>query len=150
MSDTTETVESSTEVLSIFDLCETDAAAEEEGRWFRDIFNDGSNIDVKLRRLTSRSSMQARRRLEKGYRRHMKNGVYPDDIAVKILVEQIAEAVLVDWKGIYDRDKKPMEYSKENALALLTKLPVFRDGVIQMASNLDNFRIEEKEATSKN
>lgn len=136
--------------ISIFDICETDAKAEEDGRWFRDIFNDGSNIDVKLRRLTSRASMRARRNLDKGYRKHMKNGVLPDDLAVKVLIEQLAEAILIDWSGINDRDLKPIPYSKENAIALLTKLTVFREGVIRMADNLDNFRVEDQETTTKN
>lgn len=146
----TETPDKVENVISIFDICETDTTAEEEGRWFRDIFADGSNVDVKLRRLTSQTSMNARRQLEKGYRAARKNGEYPQEIKIKILIEQIAAAVLIDWSGIFDRSKVEMPYSKETALALLTRLPAFRDTIVAMASNLDNFRIEDKEAAAKN
>lgn len=140
--------------ISIFDLCETDTAAEEEGRWFVDIFGDGSNIDVKLRRLMSTASQTVRRRLDKGYRKYIKNGVYIDDeIALRVLNEQVAEAVLIDWRGVKVRENGKLvdlPYSKENALMLLSRLRHFRDGVVLMSQNLDNFRVEERADTEKN
>lgn len=141
--------------VSIFDICETDVNAEEEGRWFTDIFDDGTNIDVKLRRLMSTASVNVRRRLDKGYRKYMKNGVYTDtDIAIRVMNEQIAEAVLIDWRGIKVRDAEgklvDLPYSKENAMMLLTKLRHFRDSIIMMSQNLDNFRVEDREDTGKN
>ena len=149
MPDTTKT-ENPDEGLSIFDICETDTSAEEDGRWFRDIFGDNTNIDVKLRRLSSRQSLVVRRRLDKGYRKYMKNGQYPEEIAHKVLIEQVAEAVLIDWAGIKDRNREAITYSKEAAVKLLTLLPHFRDTIVMMAANLDNFRVEEKEAALGN
>ena len=148
MTDTTENT------LSIFDICETDTTAEEDGRWFRDIFNDGTNIDVKLRRLLSNASLNVRRRLDSGYRKYHKNGVYKDEaMGIRVLNEQLAEAVLIDWKGIKVREGDAMvelPYSKENALNLLTKLRHFRDTVLVMSQTLDNFRVEAREETAKN
>jgi len=145
------------EVLSIFDICETDTAAEEEGRWFLNIYGDKTNIDVKLRRMTSKRSLEARRRLDKGYKKHIKNGVCPDHVLEKILIEQLAEAVLVDWKGIkvpetVDGKRVAVElpYSKEAAKMLLEKLPNFRLAIIMMSQDIDNFRIEDREDTVKN
>lgn len=139
-----------TKPISIFDLAETDASAEEDGRWFKDVYGDETNIDFKLRRMTSKASMKARRNLEKGYRKHLKNGVYPDDIAIDILTEHLAKGVVVDWKGLFDREGNAIEYSPEAALALLKKLPTLRDMIAVMAQNLDNFRIEAREDTAKN
>lgn len=139
-----------TPTFSIFDLVETDTNAEEDGRWFTDIFGDGSNVDVKLRSLTSKTSMKVRRNLDKGYRKHMKGGAYSDDIATKILVEQLAYGVIVDWRGILDRDKKPIPFTPEGASALLTQLRRFMEILTQMAGTLDNFRIEAREETAKN
>jgi len=152
----TETTDKTIETeLSIFDLCETDTTAEEDGRWFNDIFADGTNIDVKLRRLMSTASQQVRRRLDKGNRKAMRNGVYvDDDVAIKVLIEQMAEAVLIDWRGVKVRDADgklvELEYSRANAVMLLTKLRHFRETIIVMSQNLDNFRIEERKDIVKN
>lgn len=143
--------------LSIFDICETDTTAEEEGRWFKNIYGNDSKIDVKLRRLTSRKSIEARRRLEKGYRKYLKNGEMSDEIADQILIEQLADAILVDWRNIkvpenVDGKKVLVElpYSKEAAKMLLTKLPNFRIAILGMSQDIDNFRHEEVDLTSKN
>lgn len=136
--------------ISIFDICETDPTAEEDGRWIEDIFNDGTNIDVKMRRLTSKASMNVRRRLEKPYRKYMKRGELPEDVAIKLTVDQVVEAVILDWRGINDRDGKPIPYSKEAAKMLLTKLTEFRNVIIAHSMNMDNFRFERLEELEKN
>lgn len=136
--------------LSIFDICETDTTAEEEGRWFNDIFDDETGIDVKLRRLTSKKSLAVRRRLEKQYRSKAVKGKFPEEVAIQITVEQVAEAVIVGWKGIVDRDGSVIPFSKENALRLMQALPAFRDLIIMKANALDNFRIEDRAEAEKN
>lgn len=147
----TETIDTGLKkTVSIFDICETDVKAEEDGRWFKDIFGDGTNIDIKIRHLSCNASLVARRRLDRANRKLMVAGSYPTDVAIKILIEQIAEAVLIDWKGINDRDGNPIPYSKEAAVELLTKLRVFRDGVVGMAQSIESFRVEEREDTEKN
>lgn len=137
-------------VVSIYDICETDVKAEEDGRWFKDIFGDGTNIDVCLRHITCNASINARRRIDRANRKFMVNGKYPDDIAVKLLIEQIAEAVLIGWRGILDRDGVEIPYSKEAAVKLLSELRVFRDGVVGMSQSMDSFRVEAREDTEKN
>lgn len=143
--------------LSIFDLCETDASAEEEGRWFRNIYGNDTHIHVKLRRMTSKKSLEARRRLERGFRKYMKDGIWPEEILEKMLIEQIADAILIDWENIkipevVDGKKTLVElpYSKDAARMLLTRLPNFRNALAIMSNDMDNFRIEEKGALEKN
>jgi hypothetical protein len=151
MSDTTDTVaEEAPRPISIFDICETDANAEEHGKWFKDIFGDGSGIDVKIRSIMSQQSMTVRRRLDKVYRRHMKNNEYPPEILKQIMGEQVAEGVLVDWAGIYDRDEKPIVFSKAAAKMLCTKLHHFRDRIVVLSNSIDSFKSEEREEGAKN
>lgn len=138
-------------VLSIFDICETDTNAEEEGKWFNDVFQDGSNINVKIRRMTSRKSIETRRRLDKANRmRQRKDGTYAEEVARDIMNRQIASAIIVDWNGIHDRDKSVIPFSEENALKLLNALPTFRDLIAIYSSDMDNFRLVEAEAAEKN
>lgn len=139
------------EIVSIFDVLETDTAAEEDGKWFKDVMDDGTGIDLKIRALGSSESIKVRRRLDRKNKKLMKGGQYVNiKDAMDVLTEQIAEAVLLDWNGIYDRNKELLPFSKENALALLTKLPKFRDLVTNLSASMDNFRIEQREATEKN
>lgn len=155
MSDQTPTVEAEVEVAekprSIFDLLETDADAEENGRWFRDVFDDGTNIDLKLRRMTSKASIGARRNLEKQYKqRANKRGEYDDETTIEIIGKQIASGIIVDWDGVYDRDGSKMECTVENRTMLIQRLPALRDAVIVISQEMDNFRIKEKAETEKN
>lgn len=144
-------VEEDVKPLSIFDICETDVDAEENGRWFKDLFGDGTNIEVKLRRMTSKKSIQVRRRLDKQYRsKQNKRGEYDEEFGMRVVVEQIAEAIIVDWANVIGRDGKPLECTPENKLMLLTKLPAFRDAVIIYSNELENFRIENAEEAEKN
>lgn len=138
------------ERVSIFDICETDSDAEENGRWFTDIMNDGNGLDIKLRKGTSKASVAARRRLDRAYKKYLKNGQYPDDIGVKVLCEQFAEGVIVAWRGVYGKAGEEIPYSKEMALVFMNKFTSFRDTVVMLATSLDSFRIEDKDETSKN
>lgn len=144
-------IEEEEKPLTIFDICETDTDAEENGRWFRDLFDDGTNVAVKLRRMTSKASIQARRRLDKQFRsKQNKRGEYDEDTGMEVVIAQIAEGVIADWDNIRGRDGKPLECTLENKKMLLTKLPTFRDAVIIYSNELDNYRIEAAEDAEKN
>jgi len=137
--------------LSIFDICETDTQAEENGKWFKDIFKDESNIDLKLRRLTSKESVKVRRRLDKQFKgKQQRDGTYDDDTATAIMVKQMAHAVIVDWTNIRDRDRTEIPFSPEAAEKLMTLLPTFRDVVLVYANDMDNFRITASDEVEKN
>ena len=136
---------------SIYDLCETDTEAEENGRWFKDLFDDGNNINVKLRRMSSKASIAVRRRLEKQFKSHQKrDGTFPDDVGTKMIVLQLAHAIIVDWENIIDRTGEDIPFSPEHAITLLTRLPTFRDTLIAFSLEMDNFRVEDVEDAVKN
>lgn len=134
--------------ISIFDACETDADAAENGRWFSDIW-DGLPATVKLRRFTSNKAVATRSKLLNKYRRYLKNNKYPPDIDEKMMIELIAEGVIVDWAKIYDRDGKEIPFSFEVAKVLL-KMPDFRIPLVDLAMKMDGFRAEEAEAVKGN
>jgi len=137
--------------VSIFSICETDSDAEENGRWFKDIFEDGSNIDVKLRRLSSKASVNVRRRIERQFKKHQKrNGEWPDDIMIKMVNMQIAEVIVVDWKNIIDRDGSKIACTKENVLTLMDRLPLLRDMILLFSTELDNYKVSATEQAEKN
>lgn len=137
--------------LTIFDLAETDSEAEENGKWFNDIFDDESNINVKIRRMSSKKSMQVRRRLDKMYRsKSNRKGEYPDAVGNEVFIKHLSEGVVVDWNGILDRDGSVVECTPENAERLFKALPTFRDMIGVICANMDSFRVEEADETEKN
>lgn len=135
--------------LSIFDLIETDDAASENGRWFTDIFAPGDGISVKLRRLQSKKSANYRSLLMKKYQRYSKGGEYPPEIEERMLIEQMAGCIIVDWNGILDRDGKEIPFS-QNAALLLAKHQDFRVPLVQRAMSADNFRVEARKEVEGN
>lgn len=136
--------------LSIFELCETDSDATENGKWFDDMFQPDSGVSVKLRRFSSKKSVNYRARLLLKYKRQgNRKGEFPPEIEERMLIEQMAECIIVDWKGILDNEGKEIAYSKEKAL-VLCKMLDFRAPLIQLAVDMDSFRAEERKELEKN
>ena len=133
------------EILSIWDIAETDVDAEETGKWFEDVFGNGTKVDLKLRRFTSKASLKARQKLEAPYRRKQKKGDLPEAVTDALMIDQIAEGILVDWKGVYGRDKKPLPFTVANAKLILKALPELVKIVGNLSLRLDNFRLDRRE-----
>lgn len=136
--------------ISIFDAFETDVDAEENGKWFEDILGNESGIDIKVRRMTSSAAAKNLQKHMTAARKHMVKGKLPPEVDKRILIDHLAEAVLIDWRGVLDRDGTPIEYTKEAAALIMTKLPNFRIAVQTAASNMDNFKGETQEEVAGN
>lgn len=140
------------EDMCVFDIFETDTSAEEDGRWF-DIFGDKSKGEIKIRSFGSKASLNVRRRLEARYRRQMKgDGTYPVEVMQKIVEEQIAHSIVVDWRGPAwrNRDGSPLPFSPATVLALVQKAPHLRNKIASLAGDMDAFRAADQEAIVKN
>jgi hypothetical protein len=135
--------------LSIFDICETDDEASENGKWFKDIFFPDDGVEIKLRRFSSQKSVNYRTLLLKKYARHAKNDQFPPEIDQRMMIEQLAAAIIVDWKGIRDREGKEIPYSQPAALQLCKMLD-FRAPLIQRAMSMDGFRTEQRKEVEGN
>lgn len=137
-------------IPSIFDQYETDVAEQEDGRWFRNI---GIGIDMKLRRYTARAATNKMQQLQMAYRNKAdKKGTLPLDVAEALMTEFLATAIIVDWDGpaFKDREGNPLPYSVETARMLLNKLPELRNDVVIISSNIENFRVRDREAVEGN
>lgn len=132
---------------SLYDLFATSESAAEDGKWFK----FGKTIEVKIRRFKSKKSRKVREELEAPYKRATKFGTtLPDDISDEITNEHIAKAIIVDWKGVTDKQGNALKYSPVAALELMKALPEFKDAVIEISLSLDNYRDEEKDDVEKN
>lgn len=77
-------------------------------------------------------------------------GMLDEAVASKMLVEAFAEAVVVGWKNVVDRDGKPLEFSVENCVKLFTDLPDLYADVRAQAEDFKNFQADNEEAERKN
>lgn len=148
MSDTKAPAKLKTNLHRIF---ATDECLEEDGAWV-DV-NELYGLKVKVRRLRSDASIKAYEDIvresfgEQKIRR-------PEDLNATqsgdILTRQLARAVLIDWKGVYDEDGNEIPYSEEAALAALTDMKDFREFVYQAANERDTFREKADADAAKN
>ncbi|MBB5277785.1 hypothetical protein HNR26_003874 [Rhizobium rosettiformans] len=122
----------------------TSSDKEENGTWQE--FEGG--IRLKIRRLNSQASLDARKEAEKPYTSQLRQKNPPTDILEKVLITQLAFGVIADWEGI-EGEEGPIPYSGETAFELLSdeSLKDFRGEVLSFALNKDAFRAEDvKEA----
>ena len=86
----------------------------------------------------------------KPYKRAIANESLDEKIMNKIMVEAYADAVILDWTGVEDREGNAMSFSKENVIKLFTDLPeLFRD-IIEQSQKTALFRAEIREEEAGN
>jgi hypothetical protein len=68
----------------------------------------------------------------------------------RIAAEVLADAVVLDWKGVDGDDGHPLPCTKENVVAKLTALPEFFDRVVSAATHFENFKAAQREVASGN
>ena len=62
-------------------------------------------------------------RLLRPYKRQLANDQLSDDVAKDVMIQAYADAVVLGWEGVGDREGNPMEFSRENVVKLFTDLP---------------------------
>lgn len=136
---------------SIWDMFETDEAAEEEGRWFNNVMGPGN--DVKIRRMTSKVVALGRQEIDKRFRKLAKaDGSYDETTSLRVVCEQIGRYMIADWRGpaFRNKDNTPMPYSPEAAIEVMMKLKDPRIIVLTISQDMDNYRIQSQEDAIKN
>jgi len=140
--------EFSTNLHNIF---ATNESLEETGAWV--VVNDLMGIRMKIRRLRADSVVKAFERImrEQFTEEYLRK---PQDMTEEqgmlVLQRQLAEAVIVDWKGVRDSNTgEEIPYSPEFALQLM-KMKDFREFVYQAANERDTFRDKSDKAAAGN
>lgn len=136
---------------NIHAIFQTNESLEEQGAWV-DI-NDLYGLKVKIRRLRSDAVLKA---FERIVRETYGDGKLrkPDELTElqsdEILRRQLAEAVLVDWKGLKDSETgEEIPYSKEMSYQLMG-VRDFREFVYQAANERSTFKDKADKDAEKN
>jgi hypothetical protein len=72
------------------------------------------------------------------------------DVQRQILREAYAETVIVGWENMENEDGTPMEFSKANALQLITDLDDLFTEIVALATNQELYRADRLEDEAKN
>lgn len=129
----------------------TSKKLENDGVWHE--LGDGAAI--KVARWNNRRFNELKRQLERKYLTQQKTGKLPEDIAEKIIIETIAHAVLLDWRGIELNGAPLPAYTPEEGIKVLTdtaevNMSEFRDTVAAASMDMNNFRMEREAEAIKN
>jgi hypothetical protein len=88
---------------------------------------------------------RAMARLQRPFRRKIEKGEMDPVDQRNIIIQAMAEAILLGWKGVVGEGNEPAEYSRELAQTLLKNDEAFRDFVMEYAMDMQNFSAAEQE-----
>ena len=83
------------------------------------------------------------------HRRAIQAGMFDDDTAQRVLAECYAEAVILGWEGVTDRDGNPLAFTRDNCVRLLLDLPGLFEDLREQAQNASNFLAAERDLAGK-
>lgn len=113
-------------------------AAEVDGLW-TEVSVLGEVCEMKIARLGNRKYERLLDRKLEPHRR--KRGRISNEVRDRIMVECVAEAILLDWRGLKNGDE-PFDYSYDNAVLLLTQYRDVYDAVLIAANEAERFRLD--------
>jgi len=151
MSDETKTAKPAALNTNLHAIFATDESLEEQGTWVE--VNDFYGLEIKIRRLRSDAVLKA---FEKIVRETYGEGKLrtPNELndmqSNEILRRQLAEAVLIDWKGLRDAETgEDIPYSKETSYQLMG-IKDFREFVYQASNERATFKEKADKDAEKN
>lgn len=114
---------------------QTDKDLENGGVWVP--IEDGA--ELKVARTGNRAYRKLFTRLTRPYQRQIDSNRMPEELSESIIVEVMANTVLLGWKGM-EEDGVAVEYSVEKAMEWLKAYPEFRRLVSSLADDVELFR----------
>lgn len=83
------------------------------------------------------------------HRAALNSGTMDETLALRLLVEAYAEAIVLGWEKVTDRAGKALPYSKKNVVQLFTDLPELFADVRGQADRVANFTMAGAQADAK-
>ena len=123
----------------------TDQTKETDGVW-KDM---GDGLRMRIARIGNPNYNKRFQALSKPHRRALQRGSLSDDVAEKLLVQCLAETIVLDWEGVEEKGKV-IPYSQENAIRILTEYPELRKYVNDIANEMEGYKAEEDEEAIDN
>lgn len=122
-------------------IFDADLSSVDDGVW-----KEYEGASFLVAHISNMKFQRALARLQQPHRRRLQEGTLDPKTNQRIVCEAMADGVLLGWKEVKTRSGGTVEFSKENALSLLTRDPAFRDWITEVSTQIANFRDEEVEA----
>ena len=123
---------------TLYTICETSNELE----------TDGIIIEYGSARITIARSGGANRKfasvMEKAmrpYRAAINAGTLDEGTAQKLMIEAYADAVIIGWEGVTDREGNDLPFTKKNVVKVMTDLPDLFLDVKTQAERVANFTL---------
>lgn len=120
----------------------------EEGVWvpFK------GDVEFKLRHFGSRKSRDVREDLERPHVAAIKRDAASEELMEELAIEQLARAIIVDWKGVKDMEGNdiPCTYDNRKALVSDKSMKALVAEIIQVAIDNETFNAGLDEELEKN
>lgn len=84
------------------------------------------------------------------YKKQIATQTLSDEESARIMVEVFVEGVLRDWENVEDENDNPLEFTRENAIKLLSDIPELLEFLREEAFLIGNFKDALTEETVKN
>lgn len=140
--------------MSLFKAFAADPKLETDGRWFdiRPANPDGTLPGFLLARRSSRNVpyVKAMSKVQAARGDEIRDGTMDPAEATEINITVFVDTVLKGWRNVRNEDDKPLEYSRQNAVWLLTALPDLFARLNAESMRLSNYQDAEVEASGKN
>ena len=98
---------------------------------------------------SNRRYLYALERKMRPHRRALAAGVLDEEVATRLLAEAYAEAVILGWDGVTDRDGNALPFTRENCVRLLLDLPELFADLREQAEAASNFLAAERDVEGK-
>ena len=114
------------------------------------VLDYGEGLKVRIRRAGGANREYHRALRESLMKAGRRISSMSDEESMRGMAEIYAETVIIGWEGVTDAEGQPVEFTKENAVKILTDLPEFFRDIQEAASSVSLFRAQQKaEITGK-
>lgn len=122
------------------------ADVDSEGVWAK---YPGSSAEFLIARAGNSRFLAAMDRAERPFRKQRNRGALSTEKEIELQCRGMAEGILLSWRGLRDEEGNDFPYSGDNAFAVLRHNTDIREFVTDFATDVNNFRQEDIDATSK-
>ena len=139
--------------MSLYSQFETDRAVEKDGIVLEYGMNSKKKpIEIRIARAGGANEYYSKllETRSKPYRRQIQNETLDNAVAEKITKEVYAQAIVLGWTGVEDRDGNDMDFNQQNCIKLFNDLPDLWADIQSQSVRASLFRAEVREADAKN
>lgn len=141
----TEATATGLDLFSLFKANNKDS--EENGKWVE----LGEGTAFKIRAFHAKIVAEKREELNKPFLQLQRAGIaIPDDKQTEIGLRVVGGAIIADWRGVKNVSGELVDYSEDEAVAILESLPALGGFIMGYSLEAQNYKDELTEAGSGN